>query len=279
MNGYKILLTITLIITLLLPSVSADTQRVNGTIIGNENQQTIVNDYDYYNKVNADNNDQVTDIEVTDSEGNTIVAINDNSAGKTEIDKVYSDSSISATYNFLPDPTTTHYVLDTGSISSEVTSIYMGEVLVVKNNENDSLIQNEGEKYQYTVKSSVPILAYIIKSSDDDKVRSDSGAPAYLWDEQKYSHGGVQVVLDRKHMSTFQQFNFDVKENGKYALVIDTRVTQHLNGIMSEVTADTVDVFYSIDKVNSTNVNITPKIIQKPDVFPTDEFGKINTSI
>jgi hypothetical protein len=283
MNVYKNLLIFSIIMLFLALPVSADTQRANGTISGDGNQQTIINDYDYYNKENADNMNQEIDVSLTDSAGNTIVTLNDNSDGKTEIDTVNSDSSTTtsstAIYNFLPDPTAVHYTLDTGSISSEVTSIYMGEVIVIQNDETNTTLQREGEHYQYTIKSSVPLLAYIIQSSDSDKIRSTSGAPVFNEIEQKYAHSGVQVVLDRKRMSTFQQFTFDVEEDGKYALVMDTRVTQHRNGLLSKISDDTVDIYYSIDKIfiNSTIVNTTPKIANV-SVFPTNEFGKANTS-
>jgi hypothetical protein len=279
MRFYKSILLLSLILAFFIIPTSADVQIANGTIVGDNNQQTTVNDYDYYNYDTSAF--QVIDIGLTDSEGNTIVAFNDNSDGKTEIDTAYSDASTTVNYNFLPDPKAVHYTLDTGSISSEVTSIYLGEVIVVTNNRNDSIVQREGEKYQYTIKSSIPVLAYVIHSSDSDKIRSDSGAPIYRWVEQKYTHGNVQVVFDRNHMSTFQQFTFDIEENGKYALVIDTRVSQQLDGLRSKISADTVDIFYSIEKLtmNTTNNNVTSTIIGKVDMFPVDEFGKINTSI
>ena len=282
MNVYKNLLIFSIIMLFFAFPVSADTQRANGTVVGDGNQQTIVNDY--YNKENADNTNQEIDVSLTDSAGNTIITLNDNSDGKTEIDTVNSDSSSTtsstAIYNFLPDPKSVHYTLDTGSISSEVTSIYMGEVIVIQNDENNLTLQKEGEHYQYTIKSSVPLLAYIIKSSDSDKIRSTSGAPVFNEVEQKYSHGGVQVALDRKRMSTFQQFTFDVEENGKYALVMDTRVTQHRNGLLSQITDDTVDIYYSIDKItiNSTITNNTQPIFTNVSVFPVNENGKANTS-
>lgn len=277
MNLYKNVLIICLFLSCSITMASGSQQYSNGTIIGDNNQQTTFNDYDYYDT----SSEQVLGIGLTDSDGNTIIAFNDNSDGKTEIDTQYADSSTTINYNFLPDPKALHYTLDTGFIASEVTSIYLGEVLVITNNRNDSIIQMEGEKYKYTIKSSIPVLAYIIKSSDGNKVRSDDGAPVYQWVEQKYTHGNVQVVHDREHMSTFQQFIYDIKDTGKYALVIDTRVSQHRNGLLSKITDDTVDIYYSIDRLimNQTSVAaVTYDTVRNVSTFPVDDYGRAITS-
>jgi hypothetical protein len=174
-----------------------------------------------------------------------------------------------------------HYKLDVGVIGSQITSLYSGEVLTLPNDGGDDtpIIQKAGETYTYTIKSSLPVLAYVIDSTDDDKIVSLSGVPVYDFVRKKFTHTGVHVVMDNKFRSTNQQFNFTPKNDGRYSLVIDTRVSQALDGVKSPITPDSIDIAYSAEKVGEGQLAYTQQgYIGQTVVYQNDADGNIDST-
>ena len=211
---------------------------------------------------------------------NTNVVVNNNGIiGATDVKQGQSQGQSQSLTFIVPEGNPSYYSMDMSLVTSDVqtTSLYLGEVLVASSDSNKLLA--EGNTYRYTIKSSIPVLAYVINSLDDDKVRTIDGAPVYDDWNQKYTHGWVDVAKDNKFRSTSQQFFFTVKEPGKYSLVIDTRVSMGRNGIQSKVKDDSVDIAYLVEKMDS----IIPEprvnsIIGTTDMYPILSNGQANTA-
>ena len=256
--------------TLIIPVMAE--QNSGGIITGDENTQENSN-YNY---------------QYSQAAGGTITG-NDNNLLNTNIngdinliDKntMSTSSSQLITNNFLPSTTSIHYTLDTGPITSQVISIYDGEVITINNDEGREVLQRSGNQFRYTVKSSIPVLAYIINTNDANAVQAQSSAPVYDTIFKRFDQGNLAVEYRQKHLSTFQQFTFTVKKDGRYSLVIDTRTSQRLNGMQSVISGNTIDLYYLIEKV--TGGSYTPiqdsKYIGTTDTYSLRPDGSAITS-
>jgi hypothetical protein len=226
-------------------SASDNTANAVGVITGdNNNQQVTTNEKNY-------NNDQSQDaISTVKGDGNIVTTTNAITNNQETVSSSTSSTSITSVYNVYSN-TVSHYTLDTGSLTlSQVVSIYSGEALVVDNNGGSNTAQSQGNVYRYTVKSSIPVLAYVINANDDGAVTMKQNAPEYDSAYQYYDHKNIDVTYSPKHMSTFQQFYVTLPKDGRYALVIDSRVTNHLDGVQSDITASTIDLYYKIEKLS-----------------------------
>ena len=213
--------------------------------------------------VGADGEYIYQDVDVnTYSQDGTAVAIGSDITQNLELsigDKnSYNNDNSVTNYNVKSNPV--HYSLALENTNSQIVSLYMGEVYVVKN-DIDTIgveqIQKEGDVYRYHVKSSAPVISYIIDARDVDGVKTMSGAPIYDPVLQKFDHSNIFVYFPNSfskqiynHPSRLNWFNFTVPEDGRYALVIDTRVTNSLNGIQTAtVVPDTIDIVYALGKI------------------------------
>jgi hypothetical protein len=252
--------------------IMASEQSAGGVITGDNNTQTNSN-YNYQTSLAAQG-------VITGSENNMI---NTNINGDVNlIDKntMSTSSSQFITNNFLPNPVSTHYILDTGPVSSQVMSIYDGEVITIPNDDGREILQRKGEIFRYTIKSSIPVLAYLMNSRDDYSVQAQSNAPVYDTVFKKFSHGNLVIEYKQKHLSTFQQFAVTMPENGRYSLVIDTRVSQRLNGGQSTISANTIDLYYVIEKLSGGNYTTVhdSKYIGTTETYPIGADGNAVTS-
>jgi hypothetical protein len=70
-----------------------------------------------------------------------------------------------------------------------------------------------------------------------------------------------------------------IPEDGRYALIIDTRVSQSLNGKSIHITEDSVDVVYSIEKSqNGIATTNGQTYIGSIDMYPVLSNGMADTS-
>ena len=271
MRNLTLLLAGLIIAAIMIMPAMADTQITGAAQIGGKDntQITTSNDQQTTGIQTGHDNTQITTSNVVNTEGGNIIN------GATSV------SNNQQVAVFLPS-NPNHYTLDTGVTTTQITSLYSGEVFVVDNDielAGDQQMQKAGDVYQYSIKSSVPVLAYVINALDDDKVMSKSGAPTYDWVRQKYEHGWVDVTFPNyhspkiyNHPSTLQEFNVTLPSDGRYALVIDTRVTDTLNGIQTEVTPNTIDLTYSMAKVvDGTATKYRRNVIGTNSVFKTIE--------
>jgi len=251
--------------------VSAD-QNAGGVVTGDDNTQTNSN-YNYQTS-------QVAQGVITGNNNNMTNTNIDGDVNIIDKNTMATSSSQFVTNNFLPNPTSTHYTLDTGPVNSQVISIYDGEVITIQNDDGREIIQQKGEKFRYTVKSSIPVLAYLVNSANDDAVQAQSNAPIYDTVFKRFSHGNLPLVYEQKHLSTFQQFVVSLPESGRYSLVIDTRVSQRLNGGQSTISANTIDLYYIIEKLSSGSYTTVQdsKYIGTTDTYPVDSEGRAITS-
>jgi len=166
--------------------------------------------------------------------------------------------------------------------------MYMGEVYVAQNDIEligDIELQNAGDKYAYTVKSSVPVLTYLINANDVEKVKSKDGAAEYDFARQIYDHNSVFIIFPKvnspqayHHQSTYTQFVSTLPETGRYALVIDTRNTNQLQGLLSEIRPSTVDIQYEIQKVEDGKaVPYERKQYGQTVIYKPTENGRVDT--
>ena len=280
MRNLTLLLAGLIIAAIMIMPAMADTQITGAAQIGGKDntQITTSNDQQTTGIQTGHDNTQITTSNVVNTEGGNIIN------GATSV------SNNQQVAVFLPS-NPNHYTLDTGVTTTQITSLYEGEVYVADNDQEligDYQIQKAGDVYQYTIKSSVPVLAYVINAVDDDKVMSKSGAPTYDWVRQKYEHGWVDVTFPNhnspklyNHPSDLPEFNVTLPADGRYALVIDTRVIDTLNGIQTEVTPSTVDITYSVAKVaDGTASKYHRDIIGTNSVYETiDGSSGINNQV
>ena len=271
---YKLLVAAVVIAAAMIMPVSADSnaQMASGVIIGHDN--TMVNDNDNY-QYDYQNDQHATSVAV--GHGNSVSTSNVNIAGNV----VNGASAVSNTQMvIIPKGSANYYGLDTGVVAApSITSLYSGQVLIVMNDEVTGKNQLAGDVYKYTVKSSLPVLTYVINANDAPKAEFDIDvAPVYDPSTHKYELGNLDTVYVNKYRSPFQQFEAVMPEDGRYALVIDTRVAQLLNGKQSKITDDSVDVTYYVEH---TGYKPTPaprrSTIGTVSMYPILQNGMANT--
>jgi hypothetical protein len=179
-----------------------------------------------------------------------------------------------------PEENPEYYGLHIGTIDSQIVSLYNGEVLVVTNDNDQDIIQNEGDVYRYTIKSSLPVLAYVISSTHNDKAEFDkTNAPFYDVYMHKFDLSNLPTVYVGKYRSPNQQFNVTLPEGGRYSLVIDTRVSQAIDGHTAKMEADSLDVSYTIEKLkDGQHSPYIRTFVGSNEMYPVLENGMADTS-
>jgi hypothetical protein len=259
-----------------MPAPGGDNQYTNGVIVGDGNEQVVVsehtdNNYNGETEQNAKSN--------VNGNGNKVNTVNNNVNYNGEVTNGATSVSNNQEMTFIVPKSTAYYGLDTGAVTDrQIISLYLGQVLVA--NLDDDNLQLEGDTFTISAKSSLPVLAYVTNKNDINKAKFDSNvAPTYDTFLEKYDLGNLDTIYVSKYRSPQQQFDVTIPKGGKYALVIDTRVSQALDGKQSEISASSVDLLYSIVKTN----NGTPKkfvrnFIGTTDTFPTTVDGIAITS-
>jgi len=259
-----------------IPVMASVNQDANGNTVGghNNNQVNQNTNYDTETNQNAvslvsghDNSVTTTNNNVNTQGGNIV-------NGATAVS---NNQQVSLIIESNPN----HYRLDTGLVTTQTTSLYGGEVLVfpIDGGADTPSLQLHGEKYHFVVQSALPTLVYVINSNDDDKVTSLSGAPNYDPVRKKFDHSNVFVYQTGKFRSTQQALDFTVKESGRYSFVIDTRVSQQLNAELSQITPNSVDIVYSLEKSGgATPLDEMRTYYGKSEVFVTLPNGMADNS-
>lgn len=192
------------------------------------------------------------------SDGNTQIAwaATANDGGVIDLSTDNSNKYIDATtrnvYEAVKLPAN-YYGFDTPTVETTFMTIYEGQVIVAPNNKDIKVFSKAGDTWRYTVRSSVPVLAYVINAMDTDKAKWDSNcAPKYDEYMEKFTVGNLNKIYMSKFRSPVQQFEVKVPADGdyaRYALVIDTRVAHYKNGIFQTIVDDSADIIYTIEKV------------------------------
>lgn len=253
----------------------SDDQNTAGVIIGNDNDQVVVSEHTD-NNYNGDT-EQNAKSTVNGNE-NDVTTINNNLNINGDVNgatKVVNNQEMT----FVLPKSSAYYGLDTGVITDrQILSLYLGQVLVSDTDKSD--LQMEGDKFRYTIQSSLPVLAYIVNSNEANRAEFDIDvAPVYDTYLHKYTVGNLDTIYVGKYRSPQQQFEVTIPEAGKYSLVIDTRVAQSLDGRQTPITPDSVDVVYTISKLsNGTPKQYVNNMIGIIDMYPVLEDGKADTS-
>ena len=241
-----------------------DVQSASNTVTGEDN--TAIN-----NNVNTQGGTNINSYDGTVIEGTTAVS------NSQSVNVIIPSSPYSKTF-------------DLGITQTAIVTLFNGEVYVADNDKTlkgIEEIQRKGDVYKYTIKSSNPVLAYVIDANDVYKVKSLSGEPVYDWANQRYDHSGVVPVFPTlqspqqyNHPSDLQSFNVTMPEDGRYSLVIDTRINKQ-PGIASNtnVNDNTLDITFSIQKVVSGQNVYTPiPVIGTTAYFQYTGVGLIDNS-
>ena len=277
MKNILTILALMLILVIFVTPVTANSndQSATGVIIGNGNTNEVKNDYDYNNYQNQ----QTAVGNVVDSE-NVIQIVKSTSVQDITNNNGATDASTNVYLTPIKNPAGLSYTIDTGSITNiPVHSIYMNKMVVIKN-EKDDKIQKAGDVYAYSYKSALPVLAYVIPVSETGKAKFDLNcAPEYDYVAEKFTHGNLDVTYDPNDRSNYSWFNFTVPEDGNYALVLDSRVSQYMDGKLTTITSDSVDIAYAIQKVDHVTLpNSNHKMIGERDVYKILDNGMADTT-
>ncbi len=279
MKKLTILIAGLIIAAIMIVPVMADStsQNAGGVIVGNDNKQVVNN-----NNKQTDINQDATTV-VNGGHDNTAIAQNTAKGDIVNGNVVNGATSVSNSQNvaIIMESAPNHYALDTPMIESQITSLYDGEVLVVPidGGVDTPFIQKHGETYRFGVTSALPVLIYVINSNDDDMVTTLSGAPVYDSVRKKFDHSNVFVYMKSKIRSTQQALYFTVKDAGRYSFVIDTRVSQNLNGELSQISPSSVDIAYSLEKTAPESaVNESKQYTGKTEVYQTMANGQADNT-
>ena len=253
------------------PALASTDQNAGGIIVGNDNKQSVSNEY------TTNEIDQSSDGYI-DGNHNTMIQTNVNN--RDTDNSVSTDASI--TNVFMPSKSIPNYYgLDAGVVTSYIASLYEGQVLVVMNDDNERIVSQPGDKYRYFVRSSVPVLAYVINANDAQKAEWDiTCAPKYDPYMHKFELGNIDAIYVGKYRSPNQQFEVMIPKDkpGRYALVMDTRVSHAIDGQTTKITDDSIDIMYYMEKIqNGTPSQFARSRIGKIDVFPISVNGMADT--
>lgn len=273
MKFFNVIMALIIAVAIVSPmAMAADTQIAAPVQIGGiGNDQTTTNIDDSTNmditagQIGVGNNMELTN--------NHIV---DNRVSSSSITNMIIPAKAKASY----------YGFDTGTVLTQIMSIYEGQVIVAMNDAGYSkqLISEPGDKYTYNIKSSVPVLAYVINANDAQKAEWDSNcAPVYDPIAHKFNVGNIDKIYIGKYRSPLQQFEVTIPKDGKgrYALVIDTRVSHAMNGQLTKISDDSVDVIYSIEKVmagDPADFAEVRDVIGTSSMYPILSNGMANTA-
>jgi hypothetical protein len=282
MNFTKLSILMIMFISLIAisPVMAGNDQDAGAAIIGSGDGNVAIADNDYYNYVDVNKVTQENDGSIK-GDHNTMVQVNANQQNAYD-NRAVTDAS--TTNVFVPmQRTANYYGLDSGVVGSYVTSLYEGQSLVVMNDANSpkEFVSQPGDKFKYYVRSSVPVLAYVINARDADKAEWDIDcAPVYDPFMHRFDVGNIDKIFMNKFRSSSQQFEVTIEEAGRYALVIDTRVAHRLDGRMSSITDDSVEVTYFVESTqfNGTPMKVERNVIGVTDMYPILSNGEANTA-
>ena len=233
------------------------------------------------------NNDQTTTVYQRSIDQVGIATQVGGHGNEMTISNTYSeDNSVSAasTTNFfeavkLP---ANYYGLDAGVVTNYIASVYEGQVIVAANDQGSQkeVMSEVGDKYKYYVRSSVPVLAYVINMNDAPKAKWDREcAPKFDPYMDKFELGNLNAIFVGQYRSPSQQFEVTIPEKGRYALVIDTRVAHSLNGQTTKITDDTVDVTYFVEKTGfGVPTKFERTVVGGSNMYPILSNGMANTA-
>lgn len=249
MKFYNIILSVIIISFIILPVMGLETeQNIHSVLIGDNTVQDIDNTMNVY-----DESQDTTAIQIGGSHNNQVVTNN------KVIGSASQSQSQFVTLN-IPKPEASYRGFDIGVINTQFISMYEGDPLVISNDKYapEMVVSQPGDKFRYTIKSSIPVLAYIIHLSDIDRVLYDSEAtPVYDIISKKYETGNLDVVYMGEYRSALQQFEVTVEDPGRYAVAVDSRVSRNTDGRQTKITGNTFDVSVVIEKISNNAVKIT----------------------
>lgn len=255
---------------------NSHTQIADVDLHGNNNNQQVDNTYNENNYNGETEQNAKSNVKGNNNNVNT-VNNNMNVNGGDVINGATSVSNNQQMTLVIPK-STSYYGLDTGVITDkQILSLYMGQVLIVDNDAGN--MQHAGDKFVVMIQSSVPVLAYEVNNNEAKRAEFDIDvAPTYDIYQHKFDVSNLDTIFVSKYRSPQQQFEVTIPENGMYSLVIDTRVTQSLDGKTTPITPDSVDLIYSIAKTfNGTPMKFNRNVIGSTDMYPIGENGQALT--
>lgn len=263
------------------PVIAYNEQNAGAAIIGSGSGNTAVADNDYYN-YNYVNVNKVTQENEGKIKGdhNTMVQVNGNQQNDNS-QTVVTDTSTTNVFEATKLPAN-YYGLDAGVVTNYIASVYEGQVIVAANDQDSQkeVLSEVGDKYKYYVRSSVPVLAYVINMNDAPKAKWDREcAPKFDPYMDKFELGNLNAIFVGQYRSPSQQFEVTIPEKGRYALVIDTRVAHSMNGQTTKITDDTVDVTYFMEKTGTgAPVKFERTVVGGNNMYPILTNGMANTA-
>jgi len=255
---------------------SGDDQNTGGIIVGDDNKQIV---YSEHTDNNYNGKTEQNAKSVVNGNGNKVNTINNNLNVNGDVTNGATSVVNNQEMTFIVPKSTAYYGLDKPVTNTEIVSLYMGQVLIVKNDNGN--MQYAGDKFIYTYQSSLPVLLAVVNDNEAGRAEFDIDvAPVYNVYQHKYEMGNLDTIYIGKYRSPQQQIEVTIPEDGRYSMVIDTRVSQALDGKQTPITADSVDVVYSIQKVfNGTPSQFNRTVIGNTDMYPILEDGKADTSV
>jgi hypothetical protein len=258
------------------PVAAYNEQSAGATVIGSGSGNTAIanNDYNNYNYVKVNKVNQENDGRI-EGDHNTMIQVNGNQQNSI------TDASITNNFEAVKLPAN-YYGLDAGVVSNYIASVYEGQVIVAANDQDSKkeIVSEAGDTFKYYIRSSVPVLAYVIKMNDEEKVKWDNVcAPHYDPFMDKFDLGNVEPIYVGVYRSPSQQFEVTIPEKGRYGLVIDTRVAHSLDGRGVQITDDSIDITYFVEQ---TGKGVPKKferaVIGKTLTYPILSNGMANTA-
>jgi len=272
MRIIKIIILLMIMITMISPAMALLTseQKIGGIMVGDNNIQDLDNTVNVY-----DESQDTTAIQTGGSHNTQIVTSTTNKyVGGS------GSSPVSVVVN-LPKSEAAYRGFDIGTISTQFISMYEGDPLIIMNDENypNMVVSNPGDKFRYTVTSSIPVLTYVVSGKDINRVLYDTDViPIYDVISKKYETGNLDILYMSKFRSPQQQFEVTIEDSGRYALVIDSRVSRNIDGRLTKINGNSFDVMYVIDKISNGTQNITKRKIGVTDIYPIyNSTGMANT--
>jgi hypothetical protein len=253
-----------------------DNQNTGGVIVGDNNKQIVVSEHTD-NNYNGETEQNAKSI--VNGNGNKVNTVNNNVNVNGDVTNGATSVSNNQQMTFVVPKSTSYYGLDFGIVDQEIISLYSGQVLVVMNDDKGNL-QRAGETYRYEVTSSLPVLTYVVNANEANRAEFDlTVAPEFDPYRKKFDLGNLDTIYVSDFRSPSQTFDVTVPEDGRYALVIDTRVSQSLDGKLTPITADTIDITYVVARgTNMGECQLTRDVIGTTEMFKLFENGEADTS-
>jgi hypothetical protein len=248
-----------------------------GTINGNGNTQSVTTDVQQTNQVTTG---------TLVGNGNT-QSVTSNYVGTSNVNSI-SGTSNQYTINNAAPKYTYHDSLDIGTIYTETTSLFMGDVLTIPM--NNGKIVRTGHAFNITYQSADPLLVYVINTNDADAIHCQSNAPvledAYgVWDYGninvfRTSNNADHSARAKQYLSSQAIRTFVAPEDGYYSFVMDTRPAEtRFGNTISSLSDTTVDVTYIVQNDGSVVIATpTPSVIGTTSTYAVAADGSLITT-